>query len=406
MNTRREFMKGGAAALALPWLHGCRTADAVGSPYAGWRPGEMDIHFIHTGVGEQTFFVFPDGTTMLLDCGYVAKRRPGYAEAIPPLPSGSLRGGEWVARYLKRVTDRRQIDYVMVSHWHDDHVMGLPDVAKEFTFRNWFDHQFPQVGAYRRDADPDALRFAREFVPAARAKGMKAEPFAVGAVDQIALVHGGAADFEIRNLAANCTVADGKGGARDYAKAHLAATKEKGIQENMLSSAIRIRYGAFTYYTGGDVEKTVIGEDGRKIDLEGLVGAACGPVTVCKTNHHAFWNAMQAPFVREIQAKAYLSSVWSPGQVSDRNLPIITSRELYPGDRTIFHGFMPIGKAEEYAGRPFVRDFAPVTGHAVVKVAPGGAVARIHVLDATDESMRVLYVQDVPTCRCKGEANG
>ena len=34
---------------------------AFGS-YQGWKPGELDIHFIQTGCGEQTFFVFPDGT--------------------------------------------------------------------------------------------------------------------------------------------------------------------------------------------------------------------------------------------------------------------------------------------------------------------------------------------------------
>ena len=34
---------------------------AVGERYPGWNPGELDIHFIQTGVGEQTFFIFPDG---------------------------------------------------------------------------------------------------------------------------------------------------------------------------------------------------------------------------------------------------------------------------------------------------------------------------------------------------------
>ena len=33
-----------------------------------WKKGEFQIHFIHTGVGESQFLIFPDGTTMLLDC--------------------------------------------------------------------------------------------------------------------------------------------------------------------------------------------------------------------------------------------------------------------------------------------------------------------------------------------------
>ncbi len=35
--------------------------------WPGWRSGEFQAHFIHTGVAESVFFVFPDSTTMLLD---------------------------------------------------------------------------------------------------------------------------------------------------------------------------------------------------------------------------------------------------------------------------------------------------------------------------------------------------
>ena len=49
---------------------GAAFAAAVsGTLPADWRPGEFKIHFIHTGVGECLFFVFPDGTTLMLDCG-------------------------------------------------------------------------------------------------------------------------------------------------------------------------------------------------------------------------------------------------------------------------------------------------------------------------------------------------
>ena len=41
----------------------------IGKPYAGWREGDFDMHFIHTGVSENCFHIFPDGTTLLLDTG-------------------------------------------------------------------------------------------------------------------------------------------------------------------------------------------------------------------------------------------------------------------------------------------------------------------------------------------------
>ena len=114
--SRREFLVDSLAAAAVGAVGGCATCgNAVGCTYPGWKPGEMDIHFIHTGTSENTFFIFPDGTTMLLDCGHVKKRKPGYAEALPPMPSGERRAGEWVRRYIERLIPQREIDYLMAA---------------------------------------------------------------------------------------------------------------------------------------------------------------------------------------------------------------------------------------------------------------------------------------------------
>ena len=48
----------------------------VGKPYKGWRPGEFDIHHIHTGMGEANFFIMPDGTSMLIDAGDLGPNKP------------------------------------------------------------------------------------------------------------------------------------------------------------------------------------------------------------------------------------------------------------------------------------------------------------------------------------------
>ena len=101
---RRDFLADAFGAAAIGAVGGCVTCgDAVGCAYPGWNPGELDIHFIHTGTSENTFMIFPDGTTMLLDCGHVKRRAPGYADAIPPAPSGKRRAGEWVRRYIERL---------------------------------------------------------------------------------------------------------------------------------------------------------------------------------------------------------------------------------------------------------------------------------------------------------------
>ena len=395
---RRDFIRDSFAAAAFGAAGGCMTrGDEVGRAYPGWNPGELDIHFIHTGTSENTFLIFPDGTTMLLDCGHVKVRRPGYAEALPPRPSGDRRAGEWVRRYIERLIPQREIDYLMVSHWHSDHIAGIPDVAEGFRFLNFFDHQYPDVGKYRRDVDAEDFDVLQRWIPSAVAGGMRREPFKVGASGQIRLLHDEGSRyskmFEVRNLAANGVVWDGGKGVRDIIGEHVKRTGEKRIHENSLSSAIRIRYGDFTYFTGGDIEGTFTGADGRKVSYEAAVGEVAGRVEVCKTNHHAYYKSMCADFVRHVRPKLYLSSTWSPNQINDETLANMTSRELYPGGRTIAFGQVPAFKRLAYADRGFLRDAAP-EGHAVVKVAPGGFWYRLYTLSAQDESMRIAGIRD------------
>ena len=402
MQTRRDFIACGGAAAAMG-LAGCATPSAVGRSLPAWRRGELDIHFIHTGVGEQTFFIFPDGTTMLLDCGDTHHAK--YMREVPPRPNGSLYGGEWVSRYMQRLIPQREIDYAMISHWHGDHtgdlafggkptadgrvVCGLPLVGEDFAFRHYFDHQYPNIAEHARDPDSGSLQLMREWIPYACSRGMQAHRFEVGESGQIRLLKDAAAypTFEVRNIAANGVVWDGAGGVIDAARTHIAKTRRDSIAENRLSAAIRLRYGAFSYYSGGDNELTMVGEDGREFSWEGLIGRVVGPVDVCKTNHHAGTFGMSPEFVREVRAQAYLSSVWQARMVDHKSLSAMCSRELYPGERAVCFGCIADsrrGVAAAYGG-----DIAPA-GHAVVRVAPGGGEFSVFTLSAADETMTVL----------------
>ena len=398
--SRRSFLSGSAAAAFMGAAGGCASL-CGGERYPGWKLGEMDIHFIHTGQGECTFFIFPDGTTMLLDCGYVEVRKAGYAEALPASPSSSRRSGEWIRRYIERLIPQREIDYLMISHWHSDHVQGLPDVLESFRFKNYYDHQFPFAGKYSRGIDPESFDFVQKWLPEAQKEGMKVEAFNVGAQNQLHLCHDPRRYyqrvFEIRNIAANGTVWDGGNGARDLASVHVKKSGKKTIYENLLSSAIRIRYGNFTYFTGGDIEKNLVDADGNEFSYEDEVGKIVGPVCACKTNHHACPASMREGFLRSLQPKLILSSTWSPNQINDITLERMTSRNFYPGERTIAYGQIPYFKKGAYADRAFMRDIAP-EGHAVIKVNPGGFAYRLYTLTTEDESMRIVGTKDFYCC--------
>ena len=94
-----------------------------------WQPGEFQIHFIHTGVAESVFIVFPDSTTMLLDCGDQASITRGKF-AVPVLPGPERLAGDWVARYVRRVNPNdTDVDWAVISHFHSDHT-GIPSWQK------------------------------------------------------------------------------------------------------------------------------------------------------------------------------------------------------------------------------------------------------------------------------------
>ena len=372
--------------------------------YTGWKRGELDIHFIQTGCGEQTFFIFPDGTTMLLDCGDMY--RPQYLRHVPRKPSPARLGGEWVSRYVQRLVKERHIDYFVLTHWHADHcgkptlrsdlsadgryLCGITKFAEDFDIRNYFDHQYPRSGVYAANPDKDSLEMMRAWIPYMHDRyGMQAHAFEVGAVNQICLQRSDAPryrdTFSIRNLHANCVYWDGHGRTVDYAPEFMRRVPESGryggVGENSLSLGFRLDYGAFSAYFGGDIDYP---------DMEDRIAANVGRVEVAKMNHHGCPTSMGKELCRALQAKLYVACIWSPNQITDVNLVNMASRELYDGSRFICPGFLPDTKRLEYAGRDFMHDFLPQQGHTVVKVAEGGKTWEFFVLTAEDESMQIL----------------
>ena len=119
--TRRSFVKSCAAAGVAGTFGIIGRAEAsTGDVYPGWKPGEMDLHFVYTGCGENMFYRLPDGTAILNDTGDFY--RPRDLKHIPLLPSPDRLGGEWMSRYVQRVYPEKTIDYLIFTHWHGDHI--------------------------------------------------------------------------------------------------------------------------------------------------------------------------------------------------------------------------------------------------------------------------------------------
>lgn len=138
-------------------------------------------------------------------------------------------------------------------------------------------------------------------------------------------------------------------------------------------------------FSGGDVSRRLKDASGVEFDYEALVGQRCGPVTVAKTNHHACCDAMSEGFVKAVRPKVWVNNVWCPSQANE----MTTSRMVRAGGR-VYHTYQPAAFRAVRKGKPWSAGVEEADGHVVVRVAPGGASFTVFVLDATDESMRIL----------------
>src|SRR5881398_3524390 len=85
----------------------------------------LDIQFIDTEGGAATLIVTPAGESVLIDCG-----NPGGRDA---------------ERIHKAATQLglKQIDHLIITHWHSDHYGGVGRLSKLIPIMNYHDRGIP-----------------------------------------------------------------------------------------------------------------------------------------------------------------------------------------------------------------------------------------------------------------------
>ena len=421
---RRAFLGAGTATLLS-----CGTAFGAavspngskhplkGRPLPPWRPGEFQVHFIYTGVCESMFWIMPDGTTMLLDCGDFPAINRGKL-SVWVLPNGSRHAGDWIARYVTRVNPGgKKVDYMMLSHHHSDHggsnswgawnrrwkgktlpVGGFLQAADVLKFRFGFDRGWPDFNDPIPDelCDNDCYPFMRNVIDyLVERDGLTMKKFTVGAVNQVAMLRNASVypDFSVANIAGNGKILCRDGGVRDlYAEMHGA----KRLNENGMSLGLMVRYGPFRFYTAGDFSDNMRLPDGSRRSIENEIARELDPVDVAKVNHHGH-HSMPKPLVAALRARVWTACMWDQLHITSDTLSNLSDRAVYPGDRLIAAGVFSPERRLEDAGKPFVADIAPEAcqaGHVVMTVAPGGATYSIAYVTADDESMKVTGAYD------------
>ena len=418
---RRDFIKAYVVAgitCMTDWEHAFARGmkdPQVGKTWKGWKKGEFQIHFIYTGVAESLFLIFPDGTTMLLDCGDHNAIGRGKL-AVPVLPNGDRHAGEWIARYVERVNPyKTDVDYMMLSHYHSDHggcdtfyadkvvrdgqdyyLSGFSQAAETLHFKKaidrcWPDYNDPIPSTEKSGNNGEHMKRFYRYMQQHR--GMEIEKFRVGAMNQITLQKNPEKypNFSIRNLCGNGKIATPDGRIVDLYKEYIDANHPKTLNENGMSLGMIISYGDFKFYTAGDFSDKFKMPDGSIRIIEDEIAAVCGQANVTKINHHGH-NSMTPKLLAALRSQVYVSCVWDQLHNLTHVMDIVADRSIYPGERIICPTMMPAERRAEDAGKAWMNDVAKASYEGGHVVAKGGKTYTVSYLSAQDESMTVKSV--------------
>jgi competence protein ComEC len=83
---------------------------------------DLRVYFVDVEGGQSTLFVTPAGQSLLVDTGWAGTRDPGRIVTVA------------------KTAGLKQIDYLVLTHYHSDHAGGVVRLASLIPIRNFVDH--------------------------------------------------------------------------------------------------------------------------------------------------------------------------------------------------------------------------------------------------------------------------
>jgi beta-lactamase superfamily II metal-dependent hydrolase len=214
----------------------------------------LDIYWVDVEGGGATLIVTPEGQSLLVDTGNPA---PDDRDAKRIFQTAQKAG-------LKK------IDYVLITHYHGDHVGGVAALAKLIPIEHFLDH-----GESIEAQDPRGAPLWEAYKATAAGKRTTLKPgdkLPFKGVDALVVSSNG------QILA---KPVKGAGGANPYCEG--AVQKPADTTENQRSAGILLTYGKFKFLDVGDLTWDI------EMQLACPVNKL-GTVTLFQATHHGFFN--------------------------------------------------------------------------------------------------------------------
>jgi competence protein ComEC len=232
------------------------------------KSSHLLIYSIDVEGGQATLLVAPSGASMLVDTGW---------------PGGNGRDAERIQAAMKDA-GLTQIDKVLITHFHTDHVGGVPELVKRVKVGEFLDH-----GVNREDSDITRKDFSAYIA-------------AIGKTSRRTLHRGDS--INISGLNTVVVTADGEHissvpGIKPEPNAACAQEPKWTLDqsENPRSIGILVRFGQFSFLDLGDLTKP------KEIDLV-CPNSPLGSVSLFLVSHHGLDQSNSKSLVNAIHARA------------------------------------------------------------------------------------------------------
>ncbi|MDD2289501.1 MAG: hypothetical protein PHT64_00110 [Bacteroidales bacterium] len=415
-----------------PDIHQPGNGSELNKPVPAWSAGQMDIHFINTTDGESIFIIFPDKTQMLIDCASSAATT-GKTEMDKRWNPTEL-GSTLITSYIKKCmewTGNRTLDYAVLTHFHNDHFggyatkyamtslggdyrnYGYAEILDKFDSGDGYkigklvDRAYPDYN-YPFDLVTKSTNYngVSNYINAVRwhvkNKSMKAEIFNSGSNSQFVLNYSPSQypSFKVQNICVNGEIWTGSGTsvnktfpALENIKCTFDSNGRADVQngddcpeENHNSIVMKISYGKFDFYTGGDMQY-----DGRSYkswkDIELPVARVTGQVEVMKANHHGVTNTNQVDAVKALDPQAVIITTWQ--DLHPRTLVLESMLSAAPAADFFITNLVTSPRSDKDISTAVAARVKGKNGHILIRVSAGGEDYKIYTLSDSDGKMNV-----------------